>query len=279
SYTYNGYGLRVSKTVVGTTTPFVWDLSGGLPLLLKEGSTSYVYGPGGLPLERIDTAGTVVYFHQDQLGSTRLLTDAAGAVAASYSYDPYGKPAGSNGMAVNPLGYAGQYSDVETGLQYLRARYYQPATGQFLTRDPLIPLTRSPYGYVSHSPLNSADPSGLIDCLLYCHAPCGTGVCPAQQERNVSSLCLGWAQPKLLPSIVDLFLGISPLTLFKEGGGDSDRPGGESGGEKEAVRNPAQDKKLTSGDIDKLKAAGIDPEELKGGVKNWAMGSVQRPRW
>ncbi|MGH2705204.1 MAG: hypothetical protein ACRDJ4_08940 [Actinomycetota bacterium] len=83
--------------MAGTTTPFVWDLSGGLPLLLKEGSMSHVYGPGGLPLERIDADGPVTYFHQDQLGSTRLLTDAAGAVAASYSFDPTASPPARTG--------------------------------------------------------------------------------------------------------------------------------------------------------------------------------------
>jgi RHS repeat-associated protein len=54
----------------------------------------------------------------------------------------------------------GQYTD-PTGLIYLRARYYDPATGQFLTSDPLVDSTRSPYGYVAGNPLNNTDPSGL----------------------------------------------------------------------------------------------------------------------
>ncbi len=55
---------------------------------------------------------------------------------------------------------AGQYTDAETGFVYLRARYYDPATGQFLTRDPLVAQTRSAYGYVNSNPLNFTDPSG-----------------------------------------------------------------------------------------------------------------------
>jgi len=56
-----------------------------------------------------------------------------------------------------------QYTDPETGLQYLRARYYDPATGQFLTRDPAEASTRDSYGYAARTPLNASDPSGMID--------------------------------------------------------------------------------------------------------------------
>lgn len=56
---------------------------------------------------------------------------------------------------------SGQYTDTETGLQYLRARYYDPNTGQFITRDPIEAQTREPYSYVSGNPLNMVDPFGL----------------------------------------------------------------------------------------------------------------------
>lgn len=61
-----------------------------------------------------------------------------------------------------PLGYAGQYTLAQSGLQYLRARFYDPVTGEFLTRDPLEEVTREPYAYVYDNPLNGADPSGRI---------------------------------------------------------------------------------------------------------------------
>lgn len=161
TYAYNGDGLRTSKTVGGVTTPFTWDATGGLPSLLVEGTTNYIYGPGGLPLERIDSTGTVVYYHHDQLGSTRALTNTSGGVIATYTYDPYGNPTGTTGTATNPFRYAGQYTDPESGLQYLRARYYDPSTSTFLTRDPMESVTREPYGYVGGNPLNRTDPSGL----------------------------------------------------------------------------------------------------------------------
>jgi len=60
----------------------------------------------------------------------------------------------------------GPVVDPETGYIYLRNRYYDPATTQFLSRDPLDALTRSAYGYVRNNPLNGVDPSGLDGDLV-----------------------------------------------------------------------------------------------------------------
>jgi RHS repeat-associated protein len=90
-----------------------------------------------------------------------MLTDSAGVMRGSFSYDAYGDGVGSTGSYTTPLGYAGQYRDAESGLIYLRARYYDPVSIQFLTVDPDIASTRSPYAYVAGNPLNSADPTGL----------------------------------------------------------------------------------------------------------------------
>jgi RHS repeat-associated protein len=162
TYGYNGDGLRMSKTVAGTTTQSVWDSTQGLPLLLKDGSTNYLYGPNGVPIEQITTSGTVTYYHQDQLGSTRVLTDSAGNVSATFSYDAYGKASGFTGSVTTPFGYTGQYADAESGLVYLRSRYYDPGSAQFLSRDAASSLTLEPYQYVSNNPLNDLDPNGLL---------------------------------------------------------------------------------------------------------------------
>ena len=104
---------------------------------------------------------SVLFYQTDQLGSTRMLTDSAGVVRGTFSYDAYGNLIGSTGSYSTPVGWCGQYRDAESGLIYLQARYYDPATGQFLTRDPRTATTRSPYGYVADDPLNKADPSGM----------------------------------------------------------------------------------------------------------------------
>jgi RHS repeat-associated protein len=161
TYAYTGDGLRMSKTVSGTTSQFLWDVASAVPLLLKDGSMAYVYGPGGLPLEQIN-GSAVLWLHHDQLGSTRLVTDSTGASQATYTFDAYGKLTASTGSITNPLRFAGQYWDGESNLYYLRARYYDPSTGQFLSRDPAVATTREPYTYVDDNPLNGVDPSGLL---------------------------------------------------------------------------------------------------------------------
>jgi RHS repeat-associated protein len=173
SYKYDGGGLRASKTVGGSTTNETWDLAEGLPLLIQDGTTNYVTGPGGLPLEQIAAANSVSYYHADQLGSTRALTDAQGNVVSTYSYDPYGNTTASTGTIANPLQHAGQYLDSESGLYYLRARYYDPSSTQFISRDPAVSKTRQPYAYVTDNPLNATDPSGL-DCSFMTPWDCGS---------------------------------------------------------------------------------------------------------
>ena len=160
TYAYNGDGLRMSKTVSGNTTYQVWDVSSGLPLIIKDGSTAYVTGPGGLPIEQLN-GSTVLYLHHDQIGSTRLVTDSLGISQATYAYDPWGNLVSSTGTISNPLRFAGQYFDSESGLYYLRARYYDPTAAQFLSRDPITSFTRQPYAFVADDPLNLSDPTGL----------------------------------------------------------------------------------------------------------------------
>jgi len=65
-------------------------------------------------------------------------------------------------MTARRVHAVGHYTDPESGLIYLRARYYDPATRQFLSRDPPVALTESAYGYVGDDPLNGTDPLGLF---------------------------------------------------------------------------------------------------------------------
>lgn len=162
TYRYDGSGLRVAKTTGTTTKRWTWDRSGALALMLSDAANNYVYGPGGLPIAHITSTGAVRYYHQDALGSTRVLSDARGVTVASFSYTPYGTIAARTGTETTPLGYAGEQTDPESGLQYLRARYYDPATGQFLTRDPLVDQTGQPYAYADGNPTNNTDPTGNI---------------------------------------------------------------------------------------------------------------------
>ncbi|HVA10216.1 MAG TPA: RHS repeat-associated core domain-containing protein, partial [Acidimicrobiales bacterium] len=161
-YGYNGDGLLTSEYAAGSTTVLVWNPQGSLPLIVQAGTTSYVNGPDGLPLEQVTSAGSVYYYHQDQIGNTLAMTDASGAVQQSYHYDPYGNLTSSSGTISNPFQFQGQYLDPVSGLYYLRARFYDPVAAAFTIKDPVADVTGHPYVYVGDSPLNSADPKGLF---------------------------------------------------------------------------------------------------------------------
>jgi RHS repeat-associated protein len=161
TYTYNGDGLRASQTISGATTYLAWDVAEGPPMLLSDGTNSYIYGPEGQPVEQVNnTTGTTVYLHHDQQGSTRLITGKTGKSEATATYDPYGNTTATTGSATTLLGYDSQYANSDTGLIYLRARVYDPATAQFLSTDPFASLTHAPYNYAADDPLNYTDPAG-----------------------------------------------------------------------------------------------------------------------
>jgi RHS repeat-associated protein len=184
-YTYNGDDLRMSKTIAGSTNQFAWDIVDGLPTVISDGATSNIFGPGSAPVEQVSATGTVQYLHIDQLGSVRLITDGSGNVQGTSSYDPYGNVASLTGLTRTTFGFAGEYADAETGFSYLRARYHDPVTAQFITRDWNIDAIH-PYLYASGNPLNVTDPGGLYDCgilVLNC-LHWGNLVNPAAGERQ-----------------------------------------------------------------------------------------------
>ena len=96
------------------------------------------------------------------------LVSANGAVTATYDYDAFGNIAGlaPNISDSNPFRYCGEYLDAETGTYYLRARYYNPATGRFIQQDAWDyislgdPLSLSLYTYCINNPIYYIDPSG-----------------------------------------------------------------------------------------------------------------------
>ena len=160
TYTYNGDGIRVGEASSKGRQTFVWDSTGSTPQLLSDGNYEFIYGDNGQVLEQVSGAGTPEYFIQGQLGSTRALMDASGAIVATYTYDAYGAVTSHTGSASTPIGFAGGYTD-PSGLIYLIHRYYDPATGQFLGVDPLVQQTMQPYQYAGNDPVNASDPSGL----------------------------------------------------------------------------------------------------------------------
>ncbi|HWB32942.1 MAG TPA: RHS repeat-associated core domain-containing protein [Acidobacteriaceae bacterium] len=170
---YDGDGNRVAKTVEGVTTQYlVDDLNPtGYPQVVEEvagGSVqrTYTYGLQRIDEEQVISGSwTPSFYGYDGAGTVRQLTNASGAVTDTYNYDAFGNKLNSTGSTPNEYLYRGEQFDSDLGLYYLRARYYNPLTGRFLSRDPLDgdqinPNTLHKYLYANGDPVTGVDPSG-----------------------------------------------------------------------------------------------------------------------
>ncbi len=168
-YGYDGVGNRMSRRDATEAVDFVLDPASvtGLSQVIEHrepgGDVLAETVFGTAPLYATE-GGVTRFLHSDALGSTTLTTDAVGDEEAKHRYASYGQPetAGTDEL---PLGYTGQQYDSQTGLQFLRARYYDPTTGVFLSEDPLLgdlgdPVTRHRYLYAASNPMNFHDPTG-----------------------------------------------------------------------------------------------------------------------
>ena len=165
TFTYNGDGQRVQKHDSTGTTKHVWD--GQNILLETDGSNIiqvvYTLQPllyGNLISQR--RSGTTSFYLFDGLGSTTQLANSTGSVTDSYLYDSFGNILLTSGTSVNQfryLGAIGYYLDADTLKLYVRARYYFPTTGLFVSSDPLDSYIGT-YVYALNNPLKWSDPSG-----------------------------------------------------------------------------------------------------------------------
>jgi RHS repeat-associated protein len=176
---YDGDGARVAKTVGGVTTRYlVDDLNpSGYSQVMEEvigGTVQRVYTYGTMLVSQSQRiAGSFVssFYGYDAQGNVKFLTDSTGAVTDTYAYDAFGTMIGQPGSTPNSYFYGGQQLDSDLGLYFLRARYYEPARGRFLTLDPFDGEARRPsslhkYLYVHGDGVNFGDPSGMAEGVI-----------------------------------------------------------------------------------------------------------------
>jgi RHS repeat-associated protein len=165
SYRYDPFGRRISKTVGGVTTYFSASDDGLEAEFDAAGNeiASYGYDPGSAHGQRAlwKKVGPEYYWYGfDKLGTPVIMVDSDGVVVWKAVYDAFGAATVAVATVENNLRLPGQYFDAETGLHYNWHRYYDPATGRFLSRDPV----RDEYNhflYAQNNPLTKFDPDGL----------------------------------------------------------------------------------------------------------------------
>jgi len=182
-YVYDAMGIRVGQTVDGVTTRYLFDHHNptGYEQVLEErdaaGNLIRSYTLGLDVIAQAEASGDVYHFLYDGHGSTRALTggtEGTGVIAIvdgvvqRFSYDAYGNALGFNPTtAVTALLYSGEWFQIDIQQQYLRARWYDPATGTFSRLDPFAgnmhdPQSLHKYLYVHGDPVNGIDPTGEL---------------------------------------------------------------------------------------------------------------------
>ncbi len=177
SIVYDAFGNRVAKTVNGVTTGYLVEDDvnpTGLPQVMDEivggvVQREYAYGLQRISENQVVSGSwTPSFYGYDGAGSVRQLTNSAGAVTDTYEYDAFGNEVNHTGTTPNNYLFRSEQYDPDLSFYYLRARYLNPVTGRFLSRDPnsghfAIPATLHKYLYASADPVNRIDPNGRAD--------------------------------------------------------------------------------------------------------------------
>jgi RHS repeat-associated protein len=165
SFKYDPFGRRIYKSSSSGTSIYAYD---GVNLIEETNASGGVlarYAQGmhvDEPLGMLRSSATS-YYEADGLGSVTSLSNAAGALAQTYTFDSFGKQTASTGSLTNPFQYTARELDPETNLYYYPARYYDPAAGRFLNEDPrgFNSGDGNFYEYTLDDPINHTDASGM----------------------------------------------------------------------------------------------------------------------
>jgi len=169
-FVYNENGLRVKKTVNGVVTDYTLHGKNVVHMTRESDELHFFYDAQNRPAVVVYNGVPYAYVKNLQ-GDVIAILDAAGNVVVSYVYDAWGAPIGKSGsMAetlgmLNPFRYRGYVFDEETGLYYLRSRYYNAERCRFVNADKQIGCSKNIIekninAYCNNNPVNFVDYNG-----------------------------------------------------------------------------------------------------------------------
>ena len=169
-FVYNADGLRVQKTVNGVTTNYTLHGKNIVHMTKGNAELHFWYDAQNRPAI-VEFNGTKYGYLYNLQGDVIGLIDSANTEVVKYTYDAWGKPLSVTGSLANTIGYynpfryRGYVYDVETGLYYLRSRYYNPSWGRFVNSDKMLGkfsqfFTHNVYIYCDDNPVNMLDRHG-----------------------------------------------------------------------------------------------------------------------
>ncbi len=178
TFKYDPFGRRIYKSSSSGTSVYLYDGPNVAEEVDQSGNVLARYTQdSGIDQVRAELrSGTTSYYEQDGLGTVTSLSNAAGALAQTYTFDSFGNQTASSGSLTNSFRYTGREFDPETNLYYYRARYYDPNSGRFISEDPKrFQADVNFYPYVSNSPTGHLDPFGWSKCKSGACADCPGG--------------------------------------------------------------------------------------------------------
>jgi RHS repeat-associated protein len=171
-YTYNGDGLRTQKTTKSSkdgykakVINYLYDRQHVILETDQNDSIITTYVRGINYIGRYDGSNHLSYYLYNGHGDVVQTATESGQVENQYDYDIFGNPTLTLEVYENAIRYAGEFYDAETGLYYLRARYYDPYVGRFISEDSYWgedtnPLSLNLYTYCANNPILYVDPTG-----------------------------------------------------------------------------------------------------------------------
>jgi RHS repeat-associated protein len=193
NYRYDAENRRTAKIANGSEARYIYDgwrvceeqNAGGATLVTYVYSPTYIDAPVQVQRTAAHPLGpAAVHLHQNARADVVAVTDAAGSVIERRTYDGFGRAVDAAKEPVlesavgNPFGFQGARLDPETGFYYLRNRYYDPATGRFLQRDPVWDEANvgNQYTFAANSPISRGDPLGLDGVTIHLGVSASGGV-------------------------------------------------------------------------------------------------------